>query len=655
MDSRALLAVALLISGMCACSTGRKLTELRTSAPSPSLSVADDVRPMGMSVRESVTRDTLKVRDDDGREMLIMEAVRDEDGEMVATDRIEAATVTALFKNVAERHGKVDLRFNITVPPTMTDSKWQLRLQPRLHMLGESGDLEPVVVTGLLYRKAQLRGYQQYERFLNSIVTDTSFFIRKHDLEVFLARNLPEVYAMRADTSFVSDENFRSLFGVTGKEASDHYSYKLLRFINDRKIASKERKFRQYVKVPIETGGLRLDTVMRNDAGEFVYQYVQTISTRPELRKAQITLAGSIFEEDRRIFRVPESDTLSFYISALSTLVDNRERYLSKVIERRVSENSACWIDFSSGSAVLEPSMGDNAAEMGRIRRNMTDLLENSKFDMDSIVVTASASPEGSYSSNAALSLRRSRAVCDYFSDFARAWKDSVEQSRGVMLTIGDEALKTDESPDIRFIPHSIPENWTMLDVLVASDSVLTDQDRADFSSVSGETDPDRREKLLSGRSYYGHLRNELYPKLRTVRFDFFLHRKGMTKDTVHTTMVDSLYMKGVQLIRDRDYGKALEILRPYADYNTAVAYSSMDYNASALSVLEPLERTPKVNYLLAILYSRTARDRDAVECYLRACAADPSLVHRGNLDPEISELVHRYGLADRIYENQQQ
>ena len=38
-------------------------------------------------------------------------------------------------------------------------------------------------------------------------------------------------------------------------------------------------------------------------------------------------------------------------------------------------------------------------------------------------------------------------------------------------------------------------------------------------------------------------------------------------------------------------------------------------------------------------------RPREAVDCFLRACEADPAYVHRGNLDPEIAELIRRYSL----------
>ena len=80
-------------------------------------------------------------------------------------------------------------------------------------------------------------------------------------------------------------------------------------------------------------------------------------------------------------------------------------------------------------------------------------------------------------------------------------------------------------------------------------------------------------------------------------------------------------------------------------DFNTAVAYIGTDRNANAMRILEKLEKTDKVNYLLAVLYSRQGDFEKAVECYVKSCRQNPSYVFRGNLDPEISVLIKTYGL----------
>ena len=177
----------------------------------------------------------------------------------------------------------------------------------------------------------------------------------------------------------------------------------------------------------------------------------------------------------------------------------------------------------------------------------------------------------------------------------------------------------------------------------------MTAAEKEQYFSGRDSLDADMQEARMREFASYDHIRNSMYPKLRTVRFDFHLHRKGMVKDTVHTTVPDSVYMEGVQAIRDRDYEKAISMLRPYGDYNTAVAYMSLDYNASAKDILEKLEKDDRVSYMLAILYGRLGDDAKAVEYYIRACRMNPAMVHRGNLDPEIAALKKRYSIDEQL------
>ena len=408
--------------------------------------------------------------------------------------------------------------------------------------------------------------------------------------------------------------------------------------------------FRKYVKVPIVTEGLRLDTVIVSPDGDILYDYVQSIHVTPTLRKATVLLSGDIFEEDRRIYRVPRTEPLTFYISSISGLSDDAVRYKTVVTERKVQANTACYIDFEQGRAEIRKETGHNLEEMARIEGNLRSLLQNRDFDMDSIVVTASCSPEGSYEHNRKLSMRRSESVSNYFEGFLRHYRDSVRKS-GFHIGL-DETYQEEAPAEIRLLSRNNPENWSMLDALIREDEKLSEREKDEYEQTAALREYDLREQRLQKLPSYRHIRENLYPRLRTVRFDFHLHRKGLQKDTIHTTVVDSVYMRGLQAIRDREYEQAVTLLRPYKDYNTAVAFCALDYNASALEVLEPMERTDKVLYLLAILYSRQGDDRKAVESYLKACRLNPAFVHRGNLDPEISGLIRRYGLDRELQEN---
>lgn len=633
------------------CATQKKLQRLKNGeTPQVQLTLGNqpDYLPK-VDEKSNITRDTLKVKDDDGRELIVMKAIKDEEsGEMVATEEILAAKITARFRNVAERNGRVDLAFQVIVPQSMRDSRWQLRFYPDMFMLGDSVRLDPVIITGAAYRKAQLRGYQMYEKFLSKIVNDSTKFINVRQLEIFLKRYIPQVFSYKTDTAFVSEQEFYSAYGVSERQAVEHYTNRFAKNMNERRKSKMDKMHRKYIKAPIVTEGIRLDTVLISDDGEFIYNYVQTINTRPKLKKVDIILSGEIYEQDKRLYNIPRSEPLTFYISSISAFVDNTERYLTKVVERRAMANTESRIDFELGKSDIKPEYGRNLEEITMIERTLASLVENTTYDLDSITVRATASPEGPYAVNKRLAQRRSESVSSWFGKYMKSYRDSLVSARGVFAELGSDSFK-DASGGLSavvFTPRCIPENWDDLLTLVASDIVMNENQKEEFVRIcESEKELDRRESLLKKCTFYNYMKETLYPRLRTVKFNFYLHRKGMVKDTVHTTVVDSVYMEGVRALRDMDYASALSRLLQYEDFNAAVACVGMDRNATAMKILLSLPATDKVNYLLAILYSRTGDYQNAVDHYLKACRQNPSFVFRGNLDPEIYVLIKTYGL----------
>lgn len=597
---------------------------------------------------EQLKKDTLVVQDFEGNNVLIMNAIKDDDGDMVATETLEAAVVTARFRNIAERNGMVDLEFQVIVPPPMLNSEWQLRFYPDMFILGDSTRLEPVVITGSAFRNRQKRGMERFSDFMKTIIRDSTLFLNNDQLEIFLKRNCSELYKLKNDTTFVSEERMKQIADVTDVEAIRHYTEKLLVRQNEKRIGRIDKMYKKYVKNPIETKGLRLDTVIVNANGNFVYNYIETIQTRPKLRKADIVLSGSIIDEEGKvIYEVPRSDSLTFYISSLSAFVDKTERYLTKVIERKAAANATYNLVFDVRRTDLSEATGNNREELMRIRQQLGLLLENSTFDVDSIIATATASPEGSLSLNSQLSTGRGASVAKYIKNYVKRYQDSLEREKGISINLDETfAVEQQTRRDITITSKTLPENWEGLTLLVEKDTVLTDTDKEMYKESLSIKDLDKREVTLNRMPSYRYMKEKIYPELRTVRLDFGLSRKGMLKDTVHTTVIDSVYMAGVRAIEDRDYELAINLLGRYNDYNTAVAYSAINRNYSALSILENIkEKTPQVLYMLAVIYSRQGEPEKAVSNYLEACKQNPSFVYRGNLDPEIAILIKQYGL----------
>lgn len=600
---------------------------------------------------QKFVQDTIIIKDAEGNETFLMKAIEDEEtGEMVATEVLQAATVTARFQNLAERRGKVDLEFLVTVPAGMMHEKWQFRLYPDLFVLGDSTRLEPVLITGKAYREAQLRGYERYSKFLSRIIQDDMEFLNVYQFELFLQRNIPELFAFKTDSSFVSESAFKSHYGLDEQEVVEHYINKARRKANNQLKRKRGKMQDKYIPAPIVTEGIRLDSVVTTNQGDIVYHYVQTIETRPKLKKATILLAGEIYEAEKMIYHLPEMEPLVYYISSMSSFADESiVKYLTKVIERRAEANTAYKIDFEVAKSEIKPELGENAKEIARIKENLASLMQNEVFDLDSISINATASPEGSYDLNSRLAHSRSVSVTNYFTKYIKHYKDSLEREKGFSMVVGDDMDETivaqEKMPDIRLTPRSTPENWEDLAEYIRRDTVMTDDQKNEYFDHHDKHKPDAREAKLKNYSWYPHMKKNIYPKLRTVKFNFFLHRKGMVKDTVHTTVVDSTYTKGVWALKDMDYDTAISMLAPYNDYNTAVAYIGKDRNLSALQILEPMEKTAPVNYLLGILYSRIGEVQKAVECYMLSVEQEPMYRHRGNLDPEISVLIKQYGL----------
>ena len=613
-DSKIFVLIVLVL--VFSCSPYSKMQKIRNGNVSLGLSVPED-KPDTVPEAEVVV-DSIKGSLADGP--IILNAIKDsETGEMVATDVIVASKVTARFRHVAERYGYVSIGFDLTVPETLSSSQWQLKVNPMMRIESDTLRLDPIYITGKGYRNMQMRGYQRYKAFLASIINDTTDLVRMGQLEIFLERCFPQTYSMKNDTSIVTDPMAENLFGVTQKEAAIHYTKQWKVKRNEWKKNNKDKIFRKYVKDPIVREGIRLDTVMTAE-GTFVYRYTHTFQSRPGLKKVMLTLDGRLYEKGACISNLPFPDELTFYISSLSTLADMRPKYRMIVLERTVFDNTKALIDFSLGSSKVDTLLGDNASELKRVKRCIDDVVAREEFILDSLVIKASCSPEGSYGLNKRLSLSRSEAVMNFIGEYVPGeWKDSLRAA-------------------------ALPENWTQFRQLVKNDSILNeDAVRKILYMTEDLSKPDQVENALSQLPQYRYLREKVYPKLRSVSFDFYLHRAGMIKDTVQTTQLDSVYMEGVQALKDLDYKKAVSILRPYDDYNAALAFMSAGYNHSALDVMGRLNNAdPKVCYLMALVLSRLELYDEAMKYFELCLAYDPYMEHRANLDPEMAVLVNR-------------
>lgn len=101
-------------------------------------------------------------------------------------------------------------------------------------------------------------------------------------------------------------------------------------------------------------------------------------------------------------------------------------------------------------------------------------------------------------------------------------------------------------------------------------------------------------------------------------------------------------YIKGVEALSNHEYHQALDILKKYSDYNTAVALTCLGYHAESDEILQKLPQTAAVYYLRAVVNARKLDYNTAVDCILRACQKDSRYLYRSNMDADIGLMISR-------------
>ena len=377
----------------------------------------------------------------------------------------------------------------------------------------------------------------------------------------------------------------------------------------------REAAFNRFVKFPYPED-VRLDSLVEGRS-TVTYYYSQEVKTDETSKKMLVTFQGQVLAVDDSAYRLPPSDTLSYVVSSMLSFVDTVPRYRIKVIDKFVTVEDRNYIQFFVGDTRVVDTLGDNRRQLDKITGLMRQIVEQQEFYVDTITLTAAASPEGSYAANNILARARAEALKRYL---VRRYGRSID----TMLTV-----------------RWVAEDWAELTTRIRTDREIVNRD-AILELIAEEKNPDRREQAIRQRFLkdYAYIRSVIYPQLRAVNFRYSLRRKGMVKDTIHTTELDTAYARGVQLLQKRKYAKALYILNDYNDRNTVVAHLSLDHNERAVELLATMPKNAVTEYLRAIACSRLGRKAEGREHFLEACRLDGRMEYRGNLDPEIAELL---------------
>ena len=428
---------------------------------------------------------------------------------------------------------------------------------------------------------------------------------------------------------------------------------------NERRRLGAPDAYRRLVRHPYPDP-VRLDTVIYRPDGRIDYYYTQQVQADENTSKLRLYLTGEVEDRNGRSYRLRRSDTLYYNVASMTTFLDERTRYMQRIVLRDAEANARFFFTFPVGKSSLVDTLPENRRQIAAVKLLTRGLMTDPVYLIDSITLRATASPEGRWELNERLARDRAEALRRVLVGEFRVLYDSLNVAGSYTLDEQGRQVMVEEEDRLPDLPNllrttSLAEDWDELYRLVAADTLLTHKAEI-LEMIRWEGNPDTREwriRLKYPREY-ARMRSVIYPQMRAVDFRFNLHRRGMKQDTVYTTEVDSNYMHAVDLLRKRRYEEALTILRPYEDRNTALAYMSLGYDAAAYRILRGLPEassTADIQYMLAILAARLGEEEHAVQYFLRAVELRENLKFRGNLDPEISRLIRRYGLFREDFE----
>lgn len=605
----------------------------------------------------------------------------DKTGENIMSVSLNEVQVISSSKNIPERSGKICLDFKVEVPSALINNKWQVRLTPVADKNGKKMEFDKIFISGADFLKKQKHGYTMYQNFVNSIIPDSAYMQMLFDTKGYqkALNDVEEMFYMAWKKELLSQDRFidwkntrnkrmllfngimeRNRSTISSKSwKSSLPSYSLERkvsnipsewdmflnanysiqprqmsiedsialskkFFDYKKMAENERKklqikdkWNELVIFPKEE--CKLDTIIQKD-DKFEYYYKQTIDADENIKKILLTVNGEVVALDESSYKLPKSDTITYYISSMLQFLDRAPRYKRIIVSRHATANTRALISFPVGSATYVDTPR-NREEIDKVLGTIHKLTFTGELVLDSVNMIATSSPEGSSSLNKQLSQKRSYSLKNYL-------------------------LKhLDDSEDIKlFKPLAVGEDWEGLIDLIKNDSVINKCEA--LNAIRNFDNLDQREGKLKSLPDYAYIKTNLLPQLRAVKFDFFLHRREMVKDTIHTTVLDTAYMDAIKLMENRQYAEALKTLTEYRDYNTALCLMSLGYDSEANIILSEQYQNSDVLYSRAIIWWRQKQERMALLAFQNACELDPSKFYRAALDPEMAELIRKYNLT---------
>lgn len=170
-------------------------------------------------------------------------------------------------------------------------------------------------------------------------------------------------------------------------------------------------------------------------------------------------------------------------------------------------------LKFPMNKSKIFMSFGNNKQELEDLNKIVCDMMKSKKYVVDSLIVTASSSPDGPYSNNKRLAIERGNSVKKYFEN---------KMGNGI-FTNGIARTK------------SIAENWNGLRALVMKSNI---KNKSQVMNVLNIKDLSTRKRAMIRLPQYSYIKNYILPQLRFVKYE--LYYRTTTFDEVVTIATET-------------------------------------------------------------------------------------------------------------------
>lgn len=167
-------------------------------------------------------------------------------------------------------------------------------------------------------------------------------------------------------------------------------------------------------------------------------------------------------------------------------------------------------INFLINSSAIDMNLDSNIRELYNLKKIITNAMDNKNNVIDSIVIIASSSPDGSYEFNKKLAAARAQSVKQYLVKEIGMKEKTVDM------------IKT----------HYIAENWDGMAKLVEASNV---QNKPEILKVIEIPDLAKRERAMMALPQYGYIKKNILPQLRYVKYQIFYHETSIKTIVVAT------------------------------------------------------------------------------------------------------------------------